>query len=76
MNDRNAAKKKASKRFDQNIFTDFIKKRAVATNVLKQAKRSFWRKFCSSLNEHSKLSKVWKLLKVLIMFRQIFLFLN
>ncbi len=61
--DRNAVKKKASKKFDLNIFVEYKKKRAMATKILKKAKRSYWHNFCSSLNKHSKLSKVWKIIK-------------
>ena len=44
-------------------YLNYKKHKALATKVIKAAKRQKWRDFCSTLNYRSDLTKVWKVVK-------------
>ena len=60
---RNRAKSKLNRSFDMASLIDYKRSKAVATKVIKKAKRSKWRSFCATLSERTKLGKVWKVIK-------------
>ena len=60
---RDKMKRKVRNKFDMASFVEYKRSKAVATKVIKKAKRSSWRSFCSSLSYKTKLGKVWKVIK-------------
>uniref|UniRef100_A0A3B1IE94 Reverse transcriptase domain-containing protein n=1 Tax=Astyanax mexicanus TaxID=7994 RepID=A0A3B1IE94_ASTMX len=45
------------------LLIEFQKARAVARNVIRKAKRKYWRDFCSSLGRQTSVADVWSMIK-------------
>ena len=60
---RKAAKNKVLKSRNPKHYIDYKQARARARRVIKQSKREYWEKFCSSLSYKSDINKVWKTIR-------------
>lgn len=54
---------KARRSFDPVHYLEFKQKRAEAQRCVKQAKKTYWRQYCSNLDSSTNVSKIWKTVK-------------
>ena len=57
------AKRRMKNRFDLQDCIEFRKTRATAQRVIREEQQNSWRKYCTSLNDKSKLSDIWRISK-------------
>ena len=60
---RDKAKKSLKIDSDDNQFIEYKRLKALCTKTIKTERRHSWRKFCSSISNRTKLTKVWNVIK-------------
>lgn len=65
----NKALKKIRKTMAYGDFIEYKRKLAIVRNVIKEAKRYYWRQYCESIGEETEIGSVWGMIKKIIAFQ-------